>query len=82
MNQMITEQPVSHVEVVQSVSNANVSLKMTFEFNTFTTTELLENITYDRNLTTLGNILVATVLQLTIFESTGKFEISACIHSL
>ena len=72
MNQMIAEQPVSHVEFIQSVSNADVSLKMTFEFNTFASTELLENITYDMNLTTLGNLSVATAPQLTIFESTGK----------
>lgn len=64
-------QPAVHVEVIQSVSNADVSLKMTYEFNTFTTTELIENVTYDMNLTTLGNISIVTAPQLTIFESAG-----------
>ena len=79
MNQVITEQPVSHVEVIQSVSSADVSLKMTYEFNTFNTTELIENVTYDMNLTTLGNLSVTTTPQLTIFESTGNIETYVCI---
>ena len=79
MNQVITEQPVSHVEVIQSVSNADVSLKMTYEFNTFNTTEIIENVIYDMNLTTLANVSVTTIPQLTIFQSTGKIETSACI---
>lgn len=64
-------QPAVHVEVIQSVSNADVSLKMTYEFNTLTTTELIENVTYDMNLTTLGNISIVTAPQLTVFESEG-----------
>ena len=68
---MIIEQPAVHVETIQSVSNANVSLKITFEFSTMTTTELIGNIKYNMNVTTLGNVSVATAPQLTIFESTG-----------
>ena len=79
MNQVITEQPVSHVEVIQSVSGADVSLKMTYEFNKFNTTELIENVIHDMNLTTLANLSVATAPQLTIFESTGKIKTSVCI---
>ena len=69
---MIIEQPAVDVETIQSVSNANVSLKITFEFSTMTTTEeLIRNIKYNMNVTTLGNISVATAPQLAIFESTG-----------
>ena len=70
MSEMIY-QPAVHVEIIQSVSNADVSLKMTYEFNTIMTTELIENVTYDMNLTTLGNLSITTALQLTIYESTG-----------
>ena len=79
MNQVISEQPVSHVEVIQSVSSADVSLKMTYEFNTFNATELIENVIQDMNLTTLANLSVATAPQLTIFESTGNIETYVCI---
>ena len=70
---MIIEQPAVDVETIQSVSSANnVSLKITFEFSTTTTTEeLIGNIKYNMNVTTLGNISVATAPQLAIFKSTG-----------
>ena len=66
----LTEQPPVHMEIVQSVSNANVSVKITYEFNAFNTTGLID-VNYDMNITTLGNILVANVPSLTIFQSTG-----------
>ena len=75
---MIIEQAAVHVETIQSVSNANVSLKITFESSTMTTTELIGNIKYNMNVTTLGNISVATAPQLAIFESTGTRYPVAC----
>ena len=76
---MIIEQPAVHVETIQSVSNANVSLKITFEFSAMTTTELMGNIKYNMNVTTLGNVSVATAPQLAIFESTGTYKIPSRI---
>ena len=66
----LTEQPPVHMEIIQSVSNANVSVKITYEFNAFNTTELID-VNYDMNITSLGNISVANVPNLTIFQSTG-----------
>ena len=66
-------QPVVHMEIIQSVSSADVSLKMTYEFNTIMTTELIDNVTYDMNLTTLGNLSITTAPQLTIYEPTGMY---------
>ena len=81
---MIIEQPAVHVEIIQSVSNANVSLKITFEFNTTTTTEeLIGNIKYNMNVTTLGNISVATAPQLAIFKSTGtRQDIYSAVYTI
>ena len=76
---MIIEQPVTDVETIQSVSNANVSLKILFEFHTTTTEELIGNIKYNMNVTTIGNISVATAPQLAIFESTGTYKMSSCV---
>ena len=73
MEEMIVEQPVIHVEIIQSVSSADVSVKITFEFNTFTTTEVIGSVKYDKNLTTLGNLSVNISPLLTIFESTGTY---------
>ena len=72
MSEMIYQLAV-HMEIIQSVSSADVSLKMTYEFNTFMTTGLIENVTYDMNLTTLGNLSITTAPQLTIYESTGMY---------
>ena len=71
----LTEQPPVHVEIIQSVSNADVSLKISYEFNAFNTTELIKNITYDMNITTLGNISVTNAPNLTIFQSTGMIYV-------
>ena len=71
MKEMIIELPSVNVEIIQSVSSADVSLKITFEFSNLTTTELIGNIKYDMNVTILGNVSVVTAPQLTIFESTG-----------
>ena len=79
ISEKIIYQSVVHVEVAQSVSSADVSLKMTYEFDTFNTTELIENVIHDMNLTTLANLSVATAPQLTIFESTGNVETYVCI---
>lgn len=76
---MIIDQPPVDVEIIQSVSGANVTLKLTYEFNTFTTTELIENIEYDMNLMTIGNHSVASAPNLIVFESTG-IVISIYIH--
>ena len=67
----LTEQPPVHMEIIQSVSNANVSVKITYKFNTFNTTGLIEYVNYDMNIAILGNISVANVPNLTIFQSTG-----------
>ena len=80
---MIVEQPAVNMEIIQSVSSADVSLKITFEFSTFTTTtELIESIKYDMNITTLGNLSLATAPQLTIFESTGTYKTSSYVYIL
>ena len=70
---MIIEHPAVHIDILQS--NINVSLKMTYEFSTLTVNELVEVINYERTLTTLGNILVSAVPQLTVFESTGMLYV-------
>ena len=67
----LTKQPPVQMEIIQSVSSADVSLKITYEFNAFNNTELIENIYYDVNITTLGNISVANAPNITIFWSTG-----------
>lgn len=72
---MINQSAV-HVEIIQFVSSADLSLKMIYEFNIFNATELIDNITYDMNLTTLGNISVVSAPQLTVFESTGVYVCS------
>ena len=69
-------QSAGHVEIIQSVSSADISLKMIYEFSIFNSTELIDNITYDMNLTTLGNISVVSAPQLTVFESTGVYVCS------
>ena len=71
IEEAIIEEPSVHVEIIQSVSDANVLLRITFEFSTFTTTELVEIINYKMSLTTLGGISVDSTPQITIFESTG-----------
>ena len=70
---MIIEQPAIHMEIVQFVSSANVSLKITYEFSTMAAVDLrvVEIINHDMNITALGNILLATAPKLTIFEPTG-----------
>ena len=52
----------------------NVTIKVTYEFNTFNATELIENINYDydMNLTTIGNLSLLSDPEMIIFESTGK----------
>ena len=66
---MIIEHPAVHIDILHST--VDVSLKITYEFSTLTVNELVEVINYEMTLTTLGNISVSTVPQLTIFESTG-----------
>ena len=70
---MIIEHPAVHIDILQSI--VDVSLKMTYEFSTLTVNELVEVINYERTLTTLGNILVSAVPQLTVFESTGMLYV-------
>ena len=77
---MIIDQPPVDVEIIQSVSGANVTLRITYEFNTFTTTELIEIIEYDMNLMTIGNLSVASAPNLIVFESTGTV-ISIHVHT-
>ena len=68
---MIIEHPAVHIDILQST--VNVTLKMTYEFSTLTVNELVEVINYEMTLTTLGNISVSNVPQLTVFESTGMY---------
>ena len=63
------------MEIIQSVNDANVLLRITFEFGTFTTTELIEIIDYEMSVTTLGGISVDSTPQITIFESTGSYSV-------
>lgn len=70
VKEKIIEHPAVHIDMLQSTGN--LSLKMTYEFSALTANELVEVINYEMTLTTLGNISVTTVPQLTIFESTGK----------
>ena len=76
MSQWMINQSAVHVEIIQSVSSADISLKMIYEFSIFNATELIDNITYDMNLTTLGNISVVSAPQLTVFECTGVYVCS------
>ena len=69
VKEMIIEHPAIHTDILQST--ANVSLRITYEFSTLTANELVEVINYEMTLTTLGNLSVISVPQLTIFESTG-----------
>lgn len=71
IRQMIIEQPVIHVQMIQSVPRAYITVKITFEFSGFTTTELIEIMNYDMHLTKLGNISILVAPKLAIFESTG-----------
>ena len=69
VKQMIIEHPAFHIDILQSTTG--VSLKMTYEFSTFTVNELVEVIDYEMAFTTLGNISVSNAPQLSIIESTG-----------
>ena len=69
VKEMIIEHPAIHTDILQST--VNVSLRMTYEFTTLSVNELVEVINYEMTLTTLGNLPVTSVPQLTIFESTG-----------
>ena len=69
VKEMIIEHPAIHIDILQST--ANVSLRIIYEFSTLTANELVEVINYETTLTTLGNLPVISVPQLTIFESTG-----------
>ena len=77
---MIIDHTPVDVEIIQSVRTANVALKMTYEFNELTTTELIENITYDMILSTLGSITVDSAPKLTVFEPTGMIYVSISIQ--
>ena len=71
VKQMIIEHPADHIDILQST--VDVSLKLTYEFNTLTVNDLVEVINYEMTPTTLGNISVSTAPELTIFESTGTY---------
>ena len=71
MKQTIIEHPAVHIDILQST--VDVTLKITYEFSTLTVNELVEVINYEMTLTTLGNISVSTVPQLTVFESAGMY---------
>ena len=60
----------------------NVTIKVTYEFNTLNTAELIENITYnyDMNLTTIGNFSLLSGPEIMIFESTGKSTVCIVLH--
>ena len=82
VKQMIIDHPAVHIDILQST--VNVSLKITYEFNTLTVNELVEVINYETTLTMLGSISVSTVPQLTIFKSTGTYitmqDIWVCLY--
>ena len=80
VKQMIIEHPAVHIDILQST--VDVSLKITYEFSTLTVNELVEVINYEMTLTTIGNISVSTVPQLTIFESTGMCVRYLDVHVL
>lgn len=69
------------MDIIQSVSDANVSLKITFEFETFTTAELGEMINYDMKPIRLWRHLVATDPKHIILESTGMYMLQIYIHT-
>ena len=69
VKESIIEHPAVHIDILQSMNT--VMLRMTYEFSTLTVNELVEVINYERRLTTLGNISVSTIPQLTVFESNG-----------
>ena len=68
------------VQFVMLDTFEKVSLKITYEFSTFTSDQLVELINYEQRLTTVGRFNVSTGPQLTVFESTGMYI--QCSHNL
>jgi len=62
----------TNIQFVMLDTFENVSLKVTYEFSTFTTDQIVELINYEERLTSLGNFTISSGPQLTVFESTGK----------
>ncbi|XP_065894299.1 sortilin-related receptor-like isoform X2 [Dysidea avara] len=74
--QVINETEV-YAEILDTIEN--VTVKITYEFNNVSTTELMESIDYDVNLTTVGNFNVWKGPLITIFEST---DVCHCLAGL
>jgi len=62
-------------------TTVNVTLKMTYEFEKLTTTELVEIINYEKNITKILNFIVAIAPYLSIFEPTGK-QLRMYVHTI
>jgi len=63
----------THVQSVMLDTYEKVSVKITYEFSTFTTDQLVELINYEEALTTLGSFSIYAHPQLTVFESTSMY---------
>jgi len=55
-------------------TSEDVSLKITYEFSSFTADRLTELINYEDRLTTFGSSEVSAGPRLTIFESTSAYD--------
>ena len=69
-------------QIVSLDTSENVTLKITYEFNAFTTNKLLELINYEEKLTTIGSFSISSGPRLTVFEATSKYSINTmyCIR--
>jgi len=54
-----------------------VSLKITYEFSTFAADQLVELVNYEETLTTVGSFNIIDHPQLTVFESTSTYYLTA-----
>ncbi|XP_065898098.1 low-density lipoprotein receptor-related protein 1B-like isoform X2 [Dysidea avara] len=68
VKEKIIQQTAVTVDIVPTT--ADVSLKITYEFDILTTDEIIELVKYEINHTTIGNFSISTGPNLTIFEST------------
>ena len=71
VREKVIQQAAVHVDIVHTT--VNVSLRITYEFNTLTADELAELVNFEMNLETLGNFSVSILPELIIFESTSMY---------
>ena len=77
INQAIIDE--TQVQSVILGTYEKVSLKITYEFSTFTTDQLVELVNYEEALTTIGSFSIDGHPQLFVFESTSMYVYTECI---